>query len=199
MVAAGVEPPDRPGPLHGTTVLVPVAAPPMSDPPLRFSQRLANSAAAAVAALQANAAFQHGHAKAAALANKHIPPEVVEFVREPSLGKLLRHPTYLLVVYRFYASVRAPFVGVFRAILVNAAKRALKRRKKMSAAELAANADATNAAINDGLKQAIGRDMNVQLSPEVCKAIVESIDMNELSKIFNWFATEPVVAAGKAK
>ena len=173
---------------------LPVAVPLMADQPAPFTQRLADSATAAFLALQGHPAYKAGHAKAVALAGKHVPPEVVDFIQAPSLGKLLRHPTYILIVYRLYASVRAPFVGLFRSILVNAAKRALWRRK-MNEKELKANADTTNAAINDGLKQAIGKDMNVQLSPEVCRQIVENIDMKQLQQIFGWFATEPVVEA----
>ena len=158
---------------------LPVAVPLMADPPTPLTQRLTRSATAAILALQSHPTYQRGHAKAVALAAKHIPPEVVDFIQAPSLGKALRHPQYLLIVYRFYASVRAPFVGLFRTILVNAAKRALWRRK-MSEKDMKSNADSTNAAINDGLKAAIGRDMNVQLSPEVCKQIVENIDMKEV-------------------
>ena len=173
---------------------LPVAVPLMADQPTPFTQRLAEGATAAFLALQSHPTYQRGHAKAVALASKHIPPEVVDFIQKPSLGKLLRHPQYLLIVYRFYASVRAPFIGLFRTILVNAAKKALWRRK-MSEKEMKANADTTNAAINDGLKQAIGKDMNVQLSPEVCKQIVENIDVEQLKGIFAWFTTEPVPVA----
>ena len=59
----------------------------------------------------------------------------------------------------------------------------------MSQEESLANADVTNAAINDALTRAIGKDMNVQLSPEVCKLIVENIDIKELTTIFGWFTT----------
>ena len=171
---------------------LPVAAPLMADQPEPLTQRLTRSATAAILALRAHPTYQAGQAKAVALAGKHLSPEVVDYIQAPSLGKVLRHPTMLFVVYRLFASVRAPFVGLFRGILVNAAKRALWKRKVKSK-DMAANADTTNAAINDGLKQAIGRDMNVQLSPEVCKQIVDNIDMKELKKIFDWFATEPVV------
>jgi len=158
---------------------LPVAVPLMADQPEPLTQRWTRSATAAFLALQSNPTFQRGHAKAVALAGKHIPPEVVEFIQAPSIGKLLRHPTYLFIVYRLYASVRAPFIGLFRAVLVNAAKKALWRRK-MSEKDMKVNADKTNAAINEGLKQAIGKDMNVQLSPEVCKQIVDNIDMKQV-------------------
>ena len=177
---------------HPSALPLPIATPPMSDAPSSLSQRLAGSALTAFAALQSHPTYQRGQAKALALASKHIPPEVVDFLQAPSLGKLLRHPTMLLVVYRLYAAVRAPFIGVFRVVLVNAAKRALWRRKQMSEAELKTNAAETNAAINEGLKQAIGRDMNVNLSPEVCRQIVENIDMKQLQDMFGWFETTPV-------
>ena len=123
-----------------------------------------------------------------ALADKHVPPEIRDFIANPSIGKVLRHPTYLFFIYQLYRSVRAPFVGVFKLVLLNAARRALGR----SATKDPQAAGKLNEDINSGLKEAIGHDFNVALSPAVCARIVENIDTEDLKKVFAWFSTTKV-------
>jgi hypothetical protein len=125
-----------------------------------------------------------------ALLDKHVPPDLRDFIANPTLYKMLRHPTYIFIIYRLYSSIRAPFVGVFKVILLNAARRALGRG---SSDKTKVAADRLNDDINTGLKDAIGHDMNVNLSPAVCKRIVENIDPADIQKLIGWFSTTKVV------
>ena len=123
-----------------------------------------------------------------ALADKHVPPEIRDFIRAPTIGKALRHPTYVFFIYQLYRSVRAPFVGLFKVILLNAARRALGR----SVTKDPSAAGKLNDELNAGLRDAIGHDFNVALSPAVCQRIVENIDTEDLKKLFGWFSTTKV-------
>ena len=161
-----------------------VAVPVMVVPP-RMSQRLLDQAARRWSELQSNPHFLAGHQKAVALVDKHVPPDMRAFIREPTVGKLLRHPTLLFAIYQLYASVRAPFVGLFKVILLNAARRALGRKSATKDADAAR----LNEDVNAGLKDAIGRDFNLNLSPAVCSAIVANIDREDLQRLFGWFTT----------
>ena len=133
--------------------------------------------------------------QAVQLVNRHVPPELQEFMAAPSLGKLLLHPQWLLILYRLYASVRAPFVGLFKGILMNAAKRALWQSEQEKARG-PAMAGGLNDQMNAALKDAIGRDFQLQLSPEVCQRIVANIGVDDLTKLFSWFSSTSV--KGKA-
>ena len=196
---------------------------PVMQPPPRMSQRLLEQATRGFLALQSHPHFQAGQAKAmspeqptppppspphfpvslpsphsypsfpvcgSALLDKHVPPDLREFIANPTLGKMLRHPTYIFIIYRLYAGIRAPFVGVFKLILLNAARKALGRG---GGAKGQAQAERLNDDINSGLKDAIGQDFNVRLSPAVCQQIVQNIDPEDIKRLFGWFTTTQVV------
>ncbi len=51
---------------------------------------------------------------------------------------------------------------------------------------------ATNEGVKQSLRAVIGSDMNVNLSPDVCRLIVENVDANDLKKLFSFFTNTNV-------